>query len=63
MTNEEREFYRLVSELASDGLFVGHPGASDRLVETFEAAIEAQKRETPPAFPKEDERRESQTVK
>ena len=43
MTPEEKAFFRLISELASEGLFVGHPGASYRLVETFEAAIEAQK--------------------
>ncbi len=39
MPNAEREFYRLLAELASDGLFVGHDGVAERIADAFEAAM------------------------
>ncbi len=39
MRNAEREFYRLMAELASDGLFVGRDGVAERIADAFEAAM------------------------
>ncbi len=35
----EREFFRLLAELASDGLFVGLDGVAERIADAFEAAV------------------------
>ena len=45
MTDAERDFLRLLAELASDGLFDGRVGVAGRIMDAFDAAIEAQKRE------------------
>ncbi len=45
MRNAEREFYRLLAELASDGLFNGpeREGMWERIVDAFEAAMASAK--------------------
>lgn len=48
MTEAERAFYRLLSELASEGVFANRLGVAERLADAFETAIEAAKRENRP---------------
>lgn len=47
MSPAERAFYKLLAELASDGLFVDHPDASERIIAAFEAALETEKTASP----------------
>lgn len=39
----EKAFFRLLIDLAGDGLFCGRPGVQERLMEAFEAAMEEAK--------------------
>lgn len=49
MTPAEKDFYRLLAVLASEGVFNGRErdGVVERIVAAFEVAIEAQKSQKP----------------
>ena len=42
MTPEEKAFWKLLIELAHEGLFAGRPDAHQRIMDAFEAAMAAQ---------------------
>lgn len=43
MTPEERAFLKLMADLATDGVFIGHRDAADQIIAAFEVAIEAER--------------------
>lgn len=47
MSDAERAFYKLISELASEGLFNERDGVAERILDAFEAAMVEARSERP----------------